>query len=863
MLNSLDTQINKIQQRLFLVEKNGGGGGNNDWINNNLINSPPPIVYGVPLSKSNCIYIPWTYPKQINAGFINKYLPEINTFYSYYTSNSSNVTVYGNILSNVSGDQYIYNYSTTTIPITGIILIKKPTITLGTTSVSSGSVASVLFPQDNDANSNVSISRNTYVYYDTTIASLSSSSINTLTSYYQNYNVHDNLSNIIFNSFLQSGIPSEPLGLAFLSSTYSGITINFNHPQYGDLLNPDAITPIVNYKITYESINNTIRYGSLVHYTNNVVVISDGSNTIDPARSLYPETSYLIYVAAKNDVNDSYSNISANITANTIILPPAITSLSPLTFSFTTYSSKNISGNSISPLILTNTQWTSNQFTFPINEQANRGLLGTGNLANIFINISGNVNLTGPLVDYKGFPISIPESLTSNHITYTTDNLIDSFSAIGYTGYYLQSSAHIILDTPNIFIPTKDSSTITITRTGITTSIQTYTFYYDIPPLIPTIRSVVINSINTVLASSYVQICGVYIVYGTPTLNLNINDVSNIGQYFYNNNQILSFSSTVGTISATETNLENVTNKLNMANNIITGPLTFNTSTIPLVISDIFNKNVSLTCNAFNIPGISVSAGATPLPVLIDPKSAALYGSIIISGIGTLTPSPSPGGRIASGGLTSPYTRTVYNNNTAITGGSGVSAELQFANGCFQSKIGTEAYLDYTSYYYSSTSKNTVNYSTIPSSGYRYVTFCWQVAPTSGSFSTITFQFNGLTNSFTIDGNDLASISGLPLKMNYKIEDNAASSLSASSITTIWIDANSITGAVVNSSNYYIPGTVYGNNPVTTSGGSFNVILPNSFNSTTSSGKKYVYLNVGIPINVDFSFTSISAQLSN
>jgi len=856
MLNSLNTQITKIQQRLFLVEKNGGGGGgNNDWIDNNLINSPPPIVYGTPLSKSNCIYIPWTYPRQINAGFISKYLPEINTFYSYYTSSLANVTVSGNILSNISGDQYIYNYSSTTIPVTGIILIKNPTITIGTTSVSSGSVALIVFPQD-------SLTRNAYIYYDTTIASLSSSAINTLTSYYQNYNIHNNLSNVIFSSFLQSGIPSEPLGLAFSNSTYSSITITFNRPQYGDLLNPDAVTPIINYKITYASIINTVRYGGLIQYTNNVIVLSAGSNTIDPTTSLYPETAYLIYVSAKNDVNDSYSNISANITANTVILPPGITSLSPLTFPLTTYSAKNINGTSISPLILTNTQWTSNQFTFPINEQANRGLLGTGNLANISISISGNVNLTGPTVDYTGFPISIPPVVTSNNITCTTNTVTDSFSATGYTGYYLQSSSHIILDTPNIFIPTKDSSTITITRTGITSSLQTYKFYYDIPPLAPTIESTVINSINTILNSSYVQICGVYVVYGTPTLNLNINNVNNIGQHFYNNTKILSFSSTVGTISATETNLNNVTNRSNMANDTITGSLTFNPVAVPLVVSDSFKSNISLTCTAYNIVDTSNSSIAVSLPVLIDPKSAALFGSIIISGIGTLGPSLSYGGRIASSALTSPYTRTLYNNTIDISTGSGVSAELQVANGCFQSKIGLDAYLDYTTYYYSSTSQNTVNYSTILTSGYRYATFCWQVAATSSSYSTITFQFNGLTTSLEIDGNNLASIAGSPLLMKYKVEDNASPSLSASSITTTWIDANG-SGSVVNSSNYYLPLNLYGNNPVTTAAGSFNVILPNSFNSTTSSGTKYVYLNVGIPINKNFSFTSISAKLSN
>ena len=57
-----------------ISRSNAGTSGNIDgaWITNNLISSPPPIEYGQSVSKSNAIYIPWTYPTQINVGFLNK-----------------------------------------------------------------------------------------------------------------------------------------------------------------------------------------------------------------------------------------------------------------------------------------------------------------------------------------------------------------------------------------------------------------------------------------------------------------------------------------------------------------------------------------------------------------------------------------------------------------------------------------------------------------------------------------------------------------------------------------------------------------------------------------------------------------------
>jgi len=818
----------------------GGGGGDSTWITNNLINAPPPIVYGDPVSKSNAIYIPWTYPTQINVGFLNKYLPEINTISSYYKSNLANITTSGNILSNTSGDPYIYNYSSTTIPITGIVLIKKTPSTIGTTLVSSGSVASVVFPQDN-ANSNVITSRNAFIYNDTNIATLSNSAVNTLTTYYQNFNTNTNLANIIFNAFLQSGVPSEPLNLIFSSSTTSSISVSFNAPTYGDLSNPDAITPIINYKIGYSTVTNTTRFGGIVDQSGNTTVTSAGNNAIP---SLYPETSYLIYTSAQNNVSDSYGNVSANITEFTANLDPAITTLSPLTFgSISQYTGKNIAGLSITPIILKNTTWASDPITFTINESSNRGLLGTLDLANISITISGAVNLTGPIVSYNGFPIpaTVPTPEIANSITYTTNTVVDSYSQTGFDGYYLKTTGVLSIDPSAIFTPTKDPSTITITRKGVTTQTNLFTFYYD-QPLIgnPTVGSFVINYITD---TSPLQISGVWVVQNTLKVNITINNINNIGQYYYNNTQIVSYYSTTGTVTAKETNLSNVTNLANIANNKISGSLNI-TALIPYTITN-FSNVILLSCTVYNLTNSSVNSNVPTLKVISD-NSTLPTNRIMSNASGSSIPSV-------------PYNSSPYDNSVDIT----TNSELQFADNKFQTKTGsTTAYLNYSGTYYLQNSTNSLDYSGISSSGYRFAAFQFSTGPpSSGNYSSITFTVSGLSPGFSINASGLAFIGGEKILMYYRI-GNGSLSTDGSTLVSNWISANDTSPSQVSSSNYYISGTSFYYGQLLNTSNSFKVGLPKPFNSTNITGSLNYYCIIGLPMSKQISFTSISASLS-
>ena len=93
-------------------------------------------------------------------------------------------------------------------------------------------------------------------------------------------------------------------------------------------------------------------------------------------------------------------------------------------------------------------------------------------------------------------------------------------------------------------------------------------------------------------------------------------------------------------------------------------------------------------------------------------------------------------------------------------------------------------------------------------------------------------------------------------------------STDGSTISSNWISANDNTPSPVNSSNYYSYATYYygltslsGTSTTTT----FNVGLPTPFNSTSITNKGYpiyVYCRIGIPMNSQFSFSTLTAQLS-
>ena len=467
-----------------------------------------------------------------------------------------------------------------------------------------------------------------------------------------------------------------------------------------------------------------------------------------------------------------------------------------------------------------------------------------------------------------------------NNIVLTPVSLTDSYSGSS-AGYYLQTSLTVTLNTA-VFTATNSQYTVTLSRVGYTTSTPvTYQFYYDIAPTTPTIGSVNLSNISTVSGTTYKQVSGVYVVYGSPTLYVTTSNIANVGQYFYNNTRILAYGSTTGTVSATETNLTRTVPLVSGSSitgniNIVNPAVGYTTTT--------YSSTISVSSTVYNLIGTTAVLTSGSLSAISDPASVTLVYTTLQQSLGSMTNSAKTGYRVWSGltaynsntlpSITSSgtaYSTIVYDNSWDISGVSGSynpSQELQVGNGLFQTiTSSTTAYKNYSGTYYSSILTNSVNYSGIYTGGYRYATFVWYgTAPGSGNYSGIYFIINGQTVTTTIYSGLAYADAGHSNKIIafYRIEDNNNLSLSTdgSTLTSNWISANDTTPSPVNSSNYYSPSTYYyGLNSASTTSTTttFDVNLPVPFTSTNVSGTNIrIYFRIGLPMNISFAFTTIT-----
>jgi hypothetical protein len=813
---------------------------------------------------------------------MNQYLPLINAITCQYTGNIGSANVAGNILSNISGAAYIKTYNPNTTVITGVVLIKASPTNLGNITAYTGNYYNIVFPQDNGGNTTTGMTRSAYVYTDASIANLqtaNTSIYNTLNVYYQNYSILGNNSYVNFNSFLASGPPSAPQSISTSSITSSTMTVTYTAPLYGDSNNPSTVTAITNYRVNYHAYSNTIRYGGIYSTANLSVTTASLSTSLS---SLTSDTTYTINAQAMNGVNANFGPNITSITALTLNISAAITTLGSLTFSPSSTSGKLVStGSSVSTIIYSNTALTSSSLTAPINETSNRGIIvSSGNIANISIAITGGATITGPTVGFSSFPIALPNAQTQNNVILTPVSVTDSYSGSS-AGYYLQTSLTVTLNTA-VFTATNSQYTVTLSRVGYTTSTPvTYQFYYDIAPTTPTIGNVNLSNISTVSGTTYKQVSGVYVVYGSPTLYVTTSNIANVGQYFYNSTRILAYGSTTGTVSATETTLARTLPLVSGSS--ITGNINIVHSSVGYTTTT-YSSTISVSSTVYNLIGTTAVLTSGSLSAISDPLSVTLVYTTLQQSLGSMTNSAKTGYRVWSGltafnsntlpNITSSgtaYSTIQYDNTWDISGVSGSynpSQELQVGNGLFQTiTSSTTAYKNYSGTYYSSTLTNSVNYSGIYTAGYRYSTFVWYgTAPGSGNYGGIYFIINGQTVTTTVFSGLAYADAGHSNKIIafYRIEDNNSLSLSTdgSTLTSNWISANDTTPAPVNSSNYYSGSTYYyGLNSVSTTSTTttFDVNLPVPFTSTNVSGTNIrIYFRIGLPMNIQFAFTTIT-----
>ena len=745
----------------------------------------------------------------------------------------------------------------------------------------------------------------TYVIYDDVFAGLEQSPNNIITAWYSNYQQNGNNHSSIQFNVLVSGAPSAPGAPTFgpQISDASGILVDATSspPQYNDAsggIPPPGPPGIKAYKMTVSSNgDSTYRYNSAVPYDVNQFIAETTSGIVTLSQ-LYPDSSYNVYAQAQNTSFAGYGPTGpVGVLSATHLPMPTNSGI----FGYTgpTYTAKLVASNasgdsanaSVSPILFASpAPWTSTSVTNSIQAVSNRGKLGTTSIFDVSGNVVRPAGVSAALsqvasLSYNGFPISTPSPASATgYITINPTTPVDAYAAsqVALQGYYLTTSNSATISS-SVFVISNDKTTTTLTTrqkaTGGETIESGYYFYYDAYTTPPVLNSVTIGLRNTITST---QISGIYIVYGPVNLSCNTN-VSNIGTYFYNNDQILEYSS-----GQSETNTSNVTSSLSGSK--FNNPVTFvNSTTVQNPAATMFTTSSIIAVSAYGpTTVISTDMSSNSIPMILDPLSydlvsgstagypssvatiglntGTIYGFRVSSGAAITSPAPPP--YITQLPPASSIATTPYDNSANLT----ANQDLQLTNGQYQTK-GTGAgtgYKNYTPYYYGPSQLNTLNYSGITNTGYRYSTFSFKVATNTSPFVFVQFKVNGISQTITFQNSDVTrpAVGSTRLYFYYRVEDaDNFSSFDLTHVNTNWLDAINTVPPELNQSNYYnldYPAVSAGNanTPNTFIGGTYTINCLSIPINVTLSDNYYVYFRVCAPMNEDFWFSNVSAQFT-
>jgi hypothetical protein len=886
----------------------GGGGGNviyNDsWIQQYLINAPSTINFGASVSKSSQIFIPWTYPVQVNVGFMQNWVQNILAFNTILSTNVAGIT-YSTILNQQSTN--IVNYHTANLPfITGLTLVK----TAGTSGVQS-----LTFPQD-------SLVRSSYVYYNTALANLTGN--NQLLAWYTNYNLGSNVASTIFAAFLTAGQPSLPQRLYSTNTTSNSVIFYFSTPQFVDINDNTSVATISSYTMNLMAVPfSTFRYTGIapVYQSTTVVVGAPfnfqtaqdglGGQVVQySATGLYPDSMYTFKVQAANSASQQ-GGIASTLSTVTSNLSPDSAFSGTLTFA-SRYASipYRISPRTYTPTLVTNlTAWTASAFVSPIHTVAMRGKPFTGILS-ISTVITSPVITPGPQIFYNGFPATTPSAVTLNNVTLTPTTVYDRFTALGcnapYQGFFLSASNTITLGAgifvANSTIYTLQTTAIQSTSAGITTAQGTFSWYCDGDPGTATIMDAAF-AYSPTTAPTYTAISGVQTVYGTPTFSTVVG-ACNLGQYFFASPNI-SYTFLAGSASS---NTSIYT--LEVASGVVNGAflqaarIVFSNGTARTAsLASTWASSIRLAVFCANNSGNSATSNLF-LSTIIDGPSYTLITTTLPAALPTATTSATTVGcRIwsfssfdgtnvyvvpfvyANAGNNS-YTSYLYNHENSLIDNTVASIpafkELQVANGAHRT-VGTSgvAYLNYAGTYYGNLLQNSITYTSITrDTTLRFATFGWKTTSSETNYTKITFVVNYLTtgtdtiaitnNLAVFSAGNFPTVATDKVFLFYRVEDQASIlPTDAGSASSTWLDANGTTGNAATALNYYNDTTgnqtqIYGGVASGATSGSGTITFPNVFvPAFATSGKDIrIIARFGVPMNWNFAMTTITLQLS-
>ena len=866
---------------------------NDAWIQSNLINPPPPIVFGTPASQSSEIFVPWTYPTQLNVGFQNSWLPVINSLNVLISTHLTSINP-STIISTLSTGYVDYHNGLNYI--TGAVI---------TNTVQATGIQLKTFPQDG-------IPRYAFVFYSPTLSGLNKDG--QLIAFYNNYNVGCNIASTIFSPFLAAGPPSVPRKLQSTNVTFQTLSFFFSTPQFVDTLNPTSVATISRYDISFNSVPIPgVRYGTAIYDAQTAAITSPFTFVTSPdstpgnvikydATSLYPDSKYNFYVKATNSASIA-GPFASTLGISTSYLSPDTGITVNFLARYFSGTIKRVTDNlTVTTLLNTNTDWTSSNFVVPLHILTNRGTTSAG-IATLATAISGPFTSTGPTVTFGGFPATTPVAGTQSNLTVTPTNVFDQYTTPArYQGFYLKGSNTVTIRQAT-FSTSQTQYTHTTTLTQVASPITSQlSFYYDGLLGTATVLDMAFNfSVATPPTATYVS--GVNVISGQPTLST-ITGASNLGKFFFKS-PILSYTNTTGSVttSFSETTVSNIISGVSDGQFSQSQRIGFSNGSFQLnSLAAAYALSTSMTVTAANASNTSAAFLATPLQCVIDGPSVTLINTTLPASPETLSSNVAEKGcriwsysnydattfvppYIYSLGAGSNYSFTDFLYTAATTHTSSIIdatlghpliTELQVTNGAHRSKgTRTDCYIDYRTKKYSATLLNTVNYSSVTTSGIRFATFAWKIAAQSTNYSVLRFTLTYVSaDSDAISVvNNLIVFTGTADKIYvfYRVEDQSSIvPTNGTSASTVWLDAN---GTIANSATaltYYVDTTgtyqqIYGG---VTSGATLaspTIIFPSLFIpsfSTESPKDIRIICKIGIPMNRNFAFTQVTATLS-
>ena len=867
---------------------------------------PPPAPLGLTIDSTNSsqyVNVYWQYPTQIKAGFISSgLLPVITSFSAKLEGVTYNSLSNQTVTLPTSNSNFVYQIGATG-PITLLQLVPFSGTNTGPTGLTVGATT---YPG--------------YKIYDTNFASMIDSA-GLIRIYYNNYNTATGpfttaTGPITFN--IAQGPPTNPSSLAAVS-TSSGTggrfyeTVSFNKSTYANSSNTSDTTAVVStYQYTYVLQSTSNRYGGATSGPTGphiITVTNQATASYSESVVLFnPGSIYLISLTATNGYGlTSTPAVTLTTTlTNYPTAPVATTFVLPSRYHASVVNVSN--GTTVTSKVLnTYTSWPSTgTFIAPIHTTANRGSTSSS-LSTLVYSITGTAlagSPTFPTITFNGFGVS-PASVTSGSTTLLTPTVTvaDAFTDAPSQGFYLQGSNSFTIDLTNTTNFKNSNSLYTITTTAGSSAFSN-TFYYDAISGAPTVTSALITlGTNTPTTISGLSVYG---LASTFTINLIF---GNMGDYFcpaiIARYRITLADLSAGTINGDYANLgiANVT-----GDTVSSGVFNYGgtAGSVKFTVSDTESLDsysvatVSMNGNAYNIvtsAGTAFDTASTStVKLVIDQPSITLLASLP-SSLPKVGASNSfvlgrliPNGTLDNATTYVPiyytstsdisYAERTYDQTALLTAVG--NDDLLIADGKFRTRGTGTYYRDYSTY-----SANP-NYSGIAyaSTDYRIATFAWEVdrggANTGNGiyFTNIEFSINSAKNSSLAFNtlNATAYFTGtspqIPLLIYYRIEeqnitagDNRIPNNNSSYLTSDWINMNlgTTVGSYNNkSSTQAMSPYVYGlfqAVTATVSSTTTYTFKPAITQPSLITAKTYIYCRIILPMNIDFEFASISANL--